>query len=262
MERPLDLGKVKDLALEAAVEAGELLKENLGRTNTVEFKGEIDLVTEMDRGAEDLIVRRISSAFPGHSIVAEERRGVERASPYRWIVDPLDGTTNYAHGYPVFCVSIAFECEGKVLIGVIHDPVLQETFLAEKGEGATLNGRPIHVSEIDRLNLSLLATGFPYDIRRSKETNLDNFCRFSLKAQAIRRAGSAALDLCYVACGRFDGFWELKLKPWDVAAGALIVEEAGGRVTTFDGGPFTIYSENIVASNGRIHEEMLEVLKG
>ncbi len=258
----MDIEKVKGVALEAAREAGRLLRENLGRANAVEFKGEIDLVTEMDRKAEELIVGRLASAFPDHSIIAEEREGVERASPYRWIVDPLDGTTNYAHGYPVFCVSIAFEAEGQVILGVVYNPVLEETFLAEKGRGATLNGRPIHVSGTERLERSLLATGFPYDIRRTRDNNLNHFCNFALKAQAIRRAGSAALDLCYVGCGRFDGYWELRLKPWDVAAGSLIVKEAGGMVTTFDGGPFTIYSDNIVASNGRIHREMIQVLSG
>ena len=258
----MDIEKVKGVALEAAREAGRLLRENLGRANAVEFKGEIDLVTEMDRKAEELIVGRLASAFPDHSIIAEEREGVERASPYRWIVDPLDGTTNYAHGYPVFCVSIAFEAEGQVILGVVYNPVLEETFLAEKGRGATLNGRPIHVSGTERLERSLLATGFPYDIRRTRDNNLNHFCNFALKAQAIRRAGSAALDLCYVGCGRFDGYWELRLKPWDVAAGSLIVEEAGGMVTAFDGGPFTIYSDNIVASNGRIHREMIQVLSG
>ncbi len=258
----MDIEKVKGVALEAAREAGRLLRENLGRANAVEFKGEIDLVTEMDRKAEELIVWRLASAFPDHSIIAEEREGIERASPYRWIVDPLDGTTNYAHGYPVFCVSIAFEAEGQVILGVVYNPVLEETFLAEKGRGATLNGRPIHVSGTERLERSLLATGFPYDIRRTRDNNLNHFCNFALKAQAIRRAGSAALDLCYVGCGRFDGYWELRLKPWDVAAGSLIVEEAGGMVTAFDGGPFTIYSDNIVASNGRIHREMIQVLSG
>ena len=258
----MDIEKVKGVALEAAREAGRLLRENLGRANAVEFKGEIDLVTEMDRKAEELIVWRLASAFPDHSIIAEEREGIEKASPYRWIVDPLDGTTNYAHGYPVFCVSIAFEAEGQVILGVVYNPVLEETFLAEKGRGATLNGRPIHVSGTERLERSLLATGFPYDIRRTRDNNLNHFCNFALKAQAIRRAGSAALDLCYVGCGRFDGYWELRLKPWDVAAGSLIVEEAGGMVTAFDGGPFTIYSDNIVASNGRIHREMIQVLSG
>ena len=257
----MDLERIKGVALEAAEGAGRLLKENLGRANAVEFKGEIDLVTEMDRKAEELIVGRLSSAFPDHSIIAEEREGVEKASPYRWIVDPLDGTTNYAHGYPVFCVSIAFEAEGDLVFGVVYNPVLEETFLAERGGGATLNGRPIHVSGTERLERSLLATGFPYDIRRTRDNNLNHFCSFAIKAQAIRRAGSAALDLCYVACGRFDGYWELRLKPWDVAAGSLMVREAGGMVTTFDGGPFDIYSTNIVASNGKIHSEMLEVLR-
>lgn len=254
--------KIRSVALDAAKRAGDLLMEGLGRTNLVEFKGEIDLVTEMDRKAEEVIVETISSAFPDHSILAEEREEVERPSTYRWIVDPLDGTTNYAHGYPVFCVSIALECNGEVLLGVVYNPVLKETFLAEKGHGATLNGIPIHVSNTERLERSLLATGFPYDIRRTEDNNLNHFCNFALRAQAIRRAGSAALDLCYVACGRFDGYWELRLKPWDVAAGSLMVREAGGRVTTFDGGPFDIYSDNILASNGRIHEEMVRVLSG
>ena len=251
----------KDVAIRAAIDAGRLLRENLGRHNIVEYKGEIDLVTEMDREAESIIIARLTSESPEYSILAEEREEVETNSPYQWIIDPLDGTTNYAHGYPVFCVSIALKYKDVVSFGVVYDPVHEELFVAERGKGATLNDRPIRVSETDSLSKSLLATGFPYDIRRSKENNLDHFCNFALKAQAIRRAGSAALDLCYVACGRFDGFWELKLKPWDVAAGYLIVEEAGGMVTDLKGNPFDIHSGEIVASNGRIHGEMIEVLR-
>jgi len=215
----------------------------------------------MDREAERLIVDRLRAAFPDHTIITEEGEDFTTSSPYRWFIDPLDGTTNYAHGYPVFSVSIALEVDGEVNLGIVYAPYLNELFMAERGKGATLNEKPIHVSRTDKLNASLLATGFPYDIRHSKENNLNHFCNFALKAQAIRRGGSAALDLCYVACGRFDGYWELKLKPWDVAAGVLIVKEAGGCVTDLEGGRFDILSGDVVASNGRIHEEMLEVLK-
>ncbi len=252
----------KDIAIKAALDAGRLLRENLGRHSMVEYKGEIDLVTEMDKEAESIVIARLTREFPEYGILAEEREEVETNSPYQWIIDPLDGTTNYAHGYPVFCVSIALRHKEMVLLGVVYDPVHEELFVAERENGATLNERPITVSETDSLSRSLLATGFPYDIRRSKENNLDHFCNFALKAQAIRRAGSAALDLCYVACGRFDGFWELKLKPWDVAAGYLMVEEAGGMVTDLEGRPFDIHAGEIAASNGRIHGEMIEVLKG
>lgn len=247
-------------AVTAAKEAGALLKKHLGDAGRVEFKGAVDIVTEMDRRAESLIKDRLGAAFPDYATLAEESDATETGSERRWIIDPLDGTTNYAHGFPFFCVSIALEDSGGVVLGVVYDPMLDEIFTAEKGGGAYLNGRPISVSSTERLDRSLLATGFPYDIRTSSSNNLDNFSKFSLRAQAVRRAGSAALDLCYVACGRFDGFWELKLHPWDTAAGALIVTEAGGTVTDFSGNSFSIYGDECLATNGVVHGEMIEVL--
>ncbi len=258
---PININKAMDAAVAAARKSGKLLKENLGKTNHVEFKGEIDLVTEMDKNSETIIIESLLSAFPDYGILSEEGEELNASSPTRWIIDPLDGTTNYAHAYPVFSVSIALEDNGNIIFGLVYDPVHDELFSAEKGKGAFLNAAPIHVSTTPQLDKSLLATGFPYDIRSSEKNNLNHFCRFALKAQAIRRAGSAALDLCYVACGRFDGFWELKLKPWDVAAGTLIVKEAGGTVTDFSGNNFDIFSGNILASNKNIHDSMLNVLQ-
>lgn len=249
------------LAIHAAQEAGKILKENFGGSVDIEYKGEINLVTDVDMMSEKRIIEIIKGKYPDHHILTEESEGQKGSSSYRWIVDPLDGTTNYAHGYPCFCVSIALEKADDILLGVIYDPVLGELFTAEKEKGARLNGRIIRVSNTDQLTHSLLATGFPYDIRESQNNNLVHFSSFIMKAQAIRRAGSAALDLCYVAMGRFDGFWELKLSPWDVAAGSLIVREAGGVVTNFLGGDFHIDSQEILASNGKIHEEMVTVFE-
>jgi myo-inositol-1(or 4)-monophosphatase len=254
--------EVRAIAEEAAKRAGGLLKERLGKAGEVEFKGAIDLVTEADRASEDLITDAIRRAFPGHGILAEESPEVVRDSPFKWIIDPLDGTTNYSHGFPFFCVSIAFEEKGEVVLGAVYDPMLDELYTAEKGLGAFLNGKEIRVSSADSLDRSLLATGFPYDLRVTGDNNLDHFLAFSLKAQAIRRAGSAALDLCYTASGRFDGYWEMRLRPWDVAAGALIVSEAGGRVTDFKGASFSVYGKECLASNGNIHDRMINVLKG
>jgi myo-inositol-1(or 4)-monophosphatase len=246
---------------EAAVrEAGGYLKDHLGRDVEARHKGVVDLVTQYDLGAQDMLVGRLSQAFPSHGFLAEE--GVERSgsSDCRWVIDPLDGTTNFAHGFPVFSVSAALECGGRLVLGFVFDPVREEMFRAERGRGAFLNGAAIRVSGVDKLDRSLLATGFPYDVRQSPENNLDHWSRFLVRAQAIRRCGSAAIDLAYVACGRFDGFWELKLKPWDVAAGGLIVAEAGGRVTDFEDRPFTLGQPAIAATNGLIHREILDVL--
>lgn len=251
---------MKTLAVEAAREAGALLAARIGDAHSLEFKGDVDIVTEMDKRAEALIVERIRERFPDHSILTEEGEGRETGSAVKWIIDPLDGTTNYAHGFPFFCVSIGIEDSGEMVFGAVYDPSSDELFTAARGAGALLNGSPLRVSRIERVDRSLLATGFPYDIRTSEENNLDNFSRFSLAAQAVRRAGSAALDLCYVACGRFDGFWELKLRPWDTSAAALVVSEAGGRVTDFSGGGFSIYGTECLASNGLIHDEMIDLL--
>jgi myo-inositol-1(or 4)-monophosphatase len=249
-----------DIAIRAARESGAIQRDWLGKDKKVELKGEINLVTEVDRICERRIVEIIKEAFPEHNILTEETPMPEGASPYRWIIDPLDGTTNYAHGYPCFCTSVALELEGEIVSGAIYDPLLDELFTAQQGEGAFLNGERISVSTTERLTEALICTGFPYDVRESPVNNLDHFNHFIMEAQAIRRDGSAALDLCYVAMGRFDGFWELKLNAWDVAAGKLLVEEAGGIVTDFRVGPLDICGQETLASNGRIHEEMVGVL--
>ena len=249
-----------NFAIRVAKHAGRLLRDRVGTRIDIDHKGSINIVTDVDLASERLIREAISTHYPRHEILAEEGGLSESGSEYRWIVDPLDGTTNYAHGYPMFCVSIALECRSEVLLGVVYDPMRDELFAAEQGGGAALNNRSIHVSKTADLMQGLLSTGFPYDIKTSKLTNLDHWANFAMNAQALRRDGAAALDLCYVACGRFDGFWELNLSPWDTAAGALIVSEAGGRVSNFTGGIFSNYEPQIVASNGLIHERMIEVL--
>lgn len=248
-------------AEELARGGGEILRRSYGGRQTIHFKGEINLVTDVDRESEEHILGRIRERFPDHGLLSEE--SPERVSPsaYRWIVDPLDGTTNYAHGYPCFCVSVAVEHGGSVVAGAVYDPLLDESFTAAAGQGAFRNGERIAVSETRDLRKSLLATGFAYDVKSPSDDNFDFFRAFVLTGQAIRRDGSAALDLCYLACGRFDGFWELKLKPWDTAAGLLILHEAGGVSTRLDGGPYDIYQPDLLASNGRIHEQMVGVLK-
>jgi myo-inositol-1(or 4)-monophosphatase len=249
--------------IEATVrEAGALLRERIDDLHTVQYKGEINLVTEADRLSEALIVDRIRKAFPGHDILAEESPETASGSGFRWIIDPLDGTTNYAHGYPVFCVSIALETEGMIRLGAVYNPMLDELFIAERGAGAFLNGRRLTVSRTVELSRSLLATGLPYDLREDRNNNINYFGAMALNAQAVRRAGAAALDLAYLAAGRFDGFWELKLMPWDVAAGWLLVEEAGGVVTDLQGDPFDLYSPHMLASNGLIHAGMSRILAG
>ncbi len=249
------------VAMAAAKEAGRIQMLHLGHSHSVEYKGEIDLVTVVDRLCEKAIVQMISDRFPDHDFLAEESPFEEKGSPWRWIIDPLDGTTNYFHGFPFFCVSIGLEVEGEVRLGVVYSPVLHETFHSEKGRGAYLNGSQISVSCNNELNKSFLCTGFPYDVRDHPDSYLRYFRQFLIKSLAIRRLGSAAMDLCYMAAGRFDGFWELKLHAWDVAAASLIVTEAGGTMTDFQGRPFDIYSEEALASNGLIHEEMLEIVK-
>ena len=247
------------VAVEAARAAGQLLRAHFGRPHRVEHKGEIDLVTALDHEAEALIVGRLRAAFPDHAIVAEEGSGGGVDGAHRWLVDPLDGTTNYAHGYPCFAVSIAYEQAGRVVLGVVYDPLRDELFVGEAGGGATLNGQPLRVSTTDRLLQSLLITGFPYDRARFPAA-LSLWNALIERAQALRRDGSAALDLCYVAAGRADGFWERPLQPWDMAAGALLVAEAGGRVSSYGGGPPDVYSHEIVASNGLIHAELLAAI--
>ena len=250
-----------DTAIDLAREAGRIQLENLGKVHQVEYKGVTDIVTEVDKKCEELIINRLQLEFPNHDILAEEGGGRRLKSDYRWIVDPLDGTVNYTHGYPLFAVSIALEHKGKVILGVVYEPNRDELFVAEDGGGATLNGQRISVSKTTDLQKALLDTGFAYNIHEGeKENNVVHFVDFLLKARAIRRDGVAASDLCYVACGRFDGFWELYLRPWDIAAGALIVKEAGGIVSSFDGSRFDIYDKEILASNPHIHKQMVEIL--
>lgn len=256
------MNRYLDVAVETALKAGKYLRKRFRYPKHIEYKGEIDLVTDSDVGVEQIIIGSLKKACPRHNILAEETMGVARISRkgYCWIIDPIDGTTNFAHGYPLFAISIALEYNGEVILGVAYNPLLKELFTAQLGKGAYLDGKQIHVSKTKDLAHSLLATGFPYDIRQDSKTNLEYFARFQLKAQNIRRDGSAVLNLCYTACGRFDGFWELKLNPWDTASGFLIVKEAGGKVTDFKGDRFNIYKKEILSTNGLIHKQMLEVL--
>jgi myo-inositol-1(or 4)-monophosphatase len=249
------------VAEEAARTAGGLLRSNIHGKREISYKGDINLVTEMDRLSERTVVEALLASFPDHGIMAEEETMIRNDSGYMWIIDPLDGTTNYAHGYPCFSVSVALEYEEEVVVGVVYDPMRDELFSAQKGAGARLNGTAIRVSTVDTLIRSLLSTGFPYDRKVSEKNNLEYFHDLLMASQEVRRDGSAALDLCYVASGRFDGFWELKLKPWDVAAGSLIVREAGGLVSDFSGTRFSIHDEEILATNGRIHMPILETIQ-
>ena len=258
----VEIEQCLSVAWEAAGAAGEIIRDNWRQPKYIDFKGAIDLVTSVDRESERKIVETIRGHFPDHSILAEEETDVRGSQQeLRWIVDPLDGTTNFAHGYPQFCVSIAFERDGQVVLALVYDPLRGECFRAIAGHGATLDGERITVSAIDQLDRALLATGFPYDHRDNAEFYLSYFQVFTKRSQGIRRGGSAALDLCYVACGRLDGFWEMKLKPWDTAAGALIVKEAGGQLSNFSGQPFSIWSNETLASNRWIHSEMLDTLR-
>ena len=252
-----------NFAIETARDAGRLLLEKFGQTDlSVSKKGDIDLVTEADLASEELIIERIRSHFPRHTVLAEESGQsvvVDGASEWKWIIDPLDGTTNFAHGYPCFCVTLALERHDEIVLGATYDPTRDELFSAERGRGASLNNKPIRVSATDRLSEALVVTGFPYDFKTRQ-----NFARhltdFLLSSRGVRRDGSAAIDMAYVACGRYDGFWEEGLNPWDMAAGVLLIEEAGGQVTTYSAGTFSIYQPPILASNGLIHFQMAEIL--
>jgi myo-inositol-1(or 4)-monophosphatase len=250
-----------DVAIEAARAAGTVLRENIHGKREISYKGDINLVTEMDMRSERAVVKALLASFPDHGIMAEEETMIRNSSGYIWIIDPLDGTTNYAHGYPCFSVSIALEHAGEIVVGVVYDPMRDELFTARKGQGAYLNGTKIHVSRVEALLKSLLATGFPYDRKVSEKNNLNYFHDLLMASQEVRRDGSAALDLCYVASGRLDGFWELKLKPWDVAAGSLIVLESGGLISDFSGTRFSIHDDEILASNGRIHQHIIDILQ-
>ena len=278
--------KIAQIGRQAALAAGAVMRQNYHQPHEITMKGAIDPVTETDFQCQEIIIGMIRQAFPDHGFLAEERAGedvgqspsavpaADHAHPglawesdplnpaCRWIIDPLDGTVNFAHGYPAFCVSIACEADGVLTYGVIYDPLRDELFEASRGGGASLNGTPIRVSETAHMDRALIATGFPYDIRERVPETLARLGRLLSIVQGLRRGGSAALDLGYVACGRLDGFFEENLKPWDTAAGLLIVTEAGGKITTFDGGDYDIYSPNIVASNEGLHGELLEKLIG
>ena len=256
-----ELDHLTTVAIGAAQLGGSVLIEYARKGFEIHKKSQINLVTEADLAAEKAIVDKIRQVFPSHQILAEEKGlHTKSANPYKWIIDPLDGTTNFAHGFPMYNVSIGIEFEGVVIAGVVFDPTRQELFIAQKGKGALLNHQPIHVSATPKLGDALLVTGFAYDIHTVVDNNLKEFCEFSLRTRGMRRTGTAAIDLCYIACGRFDGFWELKLNPWDTAAGKLVVEEAGGKVTNYKGAPYSIYGTDVIASNGLIHDEMVGVL--
>ena len=251
------------LAIEAALEAGKFLKESVGKVLEVErkFGQETNLVTQIDKKAEEIIINKIRKKYPDHDFLAEESGSHNKQSEYRWVIDPLDGTLNFTHGVPLFSVSIAVELRGEVIAGVVYEPNLDELFTAEKGKGAFLNKKPIHVSRVDTMIESMMVTGFPYTIRDNPENAVQHFVNLLMKAQGIRRLGSAAVDLCYVACGRFEGFWEVALNPWDMAAGVLLVQEAGGRFTDFHGKPSSIYTKQVLATNGLVHDKVVEILE-
>jgi len=260
MITPKELKRLTAFTRATAREAGQILLKKSRRRHRIMLKGRVDLVTDADLASEKFIIAAISKKYPDHSILAEEEAERDNNSDFRWVIDPLDGTTNFAHDFPFYCVSIGLEYKGAIVAGVVYDPERDEMFHAFKGGGARLNRKKIHVSAAVKLEHALLATGFPYDIGSSREDNLIFFRRFAKKARAVRRAGSAALDLCYLACGRFDGFWELKLHPWDTAAAKIIVEEAGGLVTDFEGKKYSIYGKYILATNRKIHNRMKKIL--
>ncbi len=248
-----------EAAVEIAQEAGKILREEMERPLSIAYKGDFDLVTQADRRSEALIVSRLQKYFPGHAVAAEEGTGKDTASDYCWHVDPLDGTTNFAHRYPCFCVSMALTYKKELQLGVVYNPVYNELFTAARGEGAFFNGKKIQCSKIDALKNSLLCTGFP-NHNREANPNFHFYWDFTLRSHGVRRDGSAALDLAFVAMGRFESFWEFGLNPWDTAAGVILVEEAGGKITDMQGQPYTLGGPSILASNGLIHAEMLKVV--
>jgi myo-inositol-1(or 4)-monophosphatase len=252
--------KELEVAMSAAREAGGVLRKGFGWQHSIKYKGEVDLVTEVDEQAERVIREILLGAFPSYGMLAEEGGRLSGEEDARWIVDPLDGTTNYAHGLPIFAVSIALERAGEVVLGVVHDPIREETYVAELGRGAVLNGEPIKVSDTDELIQALIATGFPYDREKMPEA-LELFGRFVALTRGVRRLGSTALDLCYVAFGRLDGYYERGIWPWDIAAGSLILEEAGGKVTDYLGGRLDLEGREIVASNGALHPAMTKLME-
>jgi myo-inositol-1(or 4)-monophosphatase len=257
----VDLREIRDVGLAAAARAGHILRQYWGKAHTVEKKGVIDLVTEADVASENAITQIIRTAFPEHSIQAEESGITRKAEAHKWIIDPLDGTTNYAHGLPEFTVSIAFAHQEKPVFGLVLNPITEELFCGMQNHGATLNGNPICVSGTENILDALLATGFPYDLPSVVNPVIERVRRCLLAAQGIRRLGSAALDLCYLACGRFEGFWEQNLSPWDTAAGVVIAQEAGATISDFENRPYTVGGKEILATNGLIHEEMTKLLR-
>jgi len=257
--KPL-MTQIEATLLAALKTAGDILHRNITAKKDIRKKGAIDIVTQVDHAAERAILKTIRKNFPDHGILAEES-GAQDGHEFKWVIDPLDGTINYAHSFPMSTVSIAVEHKGEIILGGVLDPFRKELFLGRKGRGATLNGKKIRVSTINKLNQALLCTGFPYDQRQHADDYLAYFKNFLIRSQAVRRCGSAAMDLCNLASGRFDGFWELKLNPWDTAAAMLIVREAGGTVTDFSGKPYSIYQKEILASNGKLHKEMLKIIK-
>ncbi len=255
-----DLVEYLAFAIELARAGGEVLKHYMTREKQVELKSRANLVTIADKESEAVIIQRINGRYPNHAVLAEES-GASGSGDGKWIIDPLDGTTNFAHQYPFFCVSVAFEQRGEILCGAVYDPLRDEMFSAARGAGAFVNGQPIRVSDIDKVASALIMTGFPYGVREKIDIAMSQFRAFIIESQAVRRGGSAALDMCYVAIGRCDGFWEMDLHPWDTAAAQVILEEAGGRITDFSGNPFSPYMKQILASNGKIHQEMSAVLQ-
>lgn len=250
-----------DKIIDISKEAGNMIREEFGTNFSVEFKtNESNIVTEIDKKSERMIMDFIRKNYPGHSILAEESGEYERDSEYQWVVDPIDGTTNFAHGLPIFSVSIGVRKNEEIIYGVIYDVMRDIVYSAEKGSGAFYNGNPLKVSKEDNLAESLLVTGFPYDIKTNPDKSIEKFNAFLLNSRAVRRLGSAAIDLCYVAQGIFEGFWEVHLQPWDMCAGILLVEEAGGSVTNFNNDPVNIYSKQILATNGKVHKDMLGIL--
>ena len=250
-----------DFAEGLAKDCGKIISKNFRKNHTVKYKGPVDIVTEADAASQDYAVASIKKAFPSHSILAEEDNlNVSNDSPFKWIIDHLDGTTNYAHGLPIFCFSAALEKDSEIIMGCAYNPISKEMFCAVKNGGAYLNGKKISVSKTTSFERSLLSTGFPYDKKVNPDNNLDHFRDISIEVRGIRRLGSAVLDICYVAAGFLDGYWELNLNPWDMASGSIIIKEAGGVVSDFCKGPLNIYKKRILASNGLIHDRMSKIL--
>ena len=250
-----------EFAIQLAFESGRIQKKYFQKTLSIMHKGEINLVTNVDLECQGRILELLGKAFPDDEVISEEKANTYETGKNRWIVDPLDGTTNYAHGYPFFCTSIAYEVDGEIVAGVVYNPIMDELFFARKGEGSFFNGEKMRVSTVKEIRQALLVTGFPYDIATNPNNNLNHWARFIMRAQALRRDGSAGLNLSYIAAGRFDGFWEVSLSPWDMAAGLLIVREAGGIVTSLSGETFSLFEGGVLASNGLIHKQMIDVIR-